>query len=109
MNEYIINLLKELGVPIEFHKYHGKEKTYITFFEYNGLATDYSDDEIDTYSHHIQIDIWSDNDYTDLVNKVKNIINNNKITKLIDEEDLYEDDTNIYHKGIRIYIPEFIN
>ena len=55
--------------------------------------------------HYIQVDIWSNGDYTQLVSKVKELLISCGFKRL-NEEDLYESDTEIYHKGIRFYFLE---
>ena len=51
------------------------------------------------------MDIWSKGDYTQLVSKVKKLLISCGF-KRVNEEDLYESDTEIYHKGIRFYFLE---
>ena len=84
----------------------GKEKTYITFFEYNMQNEEYSEDEIEVEGYYFQIDIWSVEDYTELVKKTKKLLEANNF-RFIDQEDLYEKDTKIFHKGLRYWIPNY--
>jgi hypothetical protein len=101
----IVEALKPLNVPVTFQKYSGKADTYITFHEYFETGEEYEDDEETLTAHYVQIDIWSKNDYEELVKKVKE-----KLTKIgfkrINEVDLYEEDTKIYHKGLKFYYLE---
>ncbi|GIW49016.1 MAG: hypothetical protein KatS3mg079_492 [Caloramator sp.] len=101
----IVEALKPLNVPVTFQKYSGKAETYITFHEYFETGEEYEDDEETLTAHYVQIDIWSKNDYEELVKKVKE-----KLTKIgfkrINEVDLYEEDTKIYHKGLKFYYLE---
>lgn len=76
INKYIINSLSELEIPISFREYIGNEKTFITFFEVNNLDDDYSDDENETEVFSLQIDVWTDDDPTDLKKKIKKILKN---------------------------------
>ncbi len=108
MNNFIMDILKDIGVPVSFQVYKGEETKYITFFQYNGQNEEYSDDETERYGYYYQIDIWSKEDYIELENNVKEVFKT-KWVRLLDEADLYEEDTKIYHKGIRVYIPKFIN
>ena len=105
INTLVVNTLKALAVPVSFQNYQGKETTYITFFEYNQQGEQYADDtEIGT-GHFIQIDVWSKADYTALVGSVKNAMINAGFRRL-SEIDLYENDTHIYHKGMRFFYLE---
>ena len=106
MNDIVMDTLKGLNIPIQFQVYTGKEKTYITFFEYNMQNEEYSEDEIEVEGYYFQIDIWSVEDYTELVTNTKELLEANDF-KFIDQEDLYEKDTKIFHKGLRYWIPNY--
>lgn len=101
----IVDALKPLKVPVSFQKYSGKDDTYITFHEYLETGEEYEDDEERITAHYVQVDVWSKSDYTEIVKKVKeNLI---KIGfKRLNEIDLYEEDTKIYHKGLKFYYLE---
>lgn len=98
--------LKELNIPVTFQVYKGTAKTYITFFEYNMQNEEYSEDEIEIQGYYYQIDIWSVEDYTELVARTKELLEAKEF-KFIDQEDLYEKDTKIFHKGLRYYMPNY--
>ena len=105
MNRLVLDTLKSLNIPISFQKYSGASSTYITFFEYDQRGELFADDnEIDT-GHYIQLDIWSKSDYSSIVSNVKSAMISAGFTRLA-EADLYEDDTKIYHKGMRFYYQE---
>ncbi|TCT14576.1 hypothetical protein EDC18_10557 [Natranaerovirga pectinivora] len=105
INELIINTLKPLNVPIGFQKYTGKKTTYITFNEYNQRGEGFEEDEEIFTGHYIQVDIWSKEDYEELVNKTKALLRDAGFKRL-DEVDLYEKDTGLYHKGMRFFYLE---
>lgn len=105
INKLIIDALSPLGIPITFQKYSGKAETYITFHEYFSSGEEYEDDLETLTSHFIQVDVWSKGDYTNLVNQVKEGLIQLGF-KRMNEIDLYEDDTKIYHKGIKFYYLE---
>ena len=65
----------------------------------------YEDDEETLTAHYIQVDVWSKVDYTDLVKEVKRFLINAGFTRL-NEIDLYEEDTKIYHKGLKFFCLE---
>lgn len=106
MNETIINTLKPLGVPVVFQKYSGSESTYITFFIYNEQGQFWADDtEIQT-GYYIQVDVWSKSNYSALVNDVISLMKNAGFKRNF-AADLYEEETNTYHKSIRFnYVKE---
>lgn len=88
-----------------FQKYSGSEETYITFHEYFCSGEEYEDDEEKLTGHYIQVDVWSKNDYTELIDMVKNLLIQSGFRRL-NEMDLYEEDTKIYHKGLKFYYTE---
>ena len=102
MNSIIKNTLESLNVPVSFQKHTESSDTYITFFSYDERGEVWADNaEIQT-GYYVQVDVWSKTDYTKLVEDV--------IIKMKDTgfkrnyaTDLYESDTNIYHKSIRFY------
>ena len=105
INKVIIETLKPLNIPVSFQKYIGKAETYITFHEYLASGEEFEDDEEILTAHYIQVDIWSKNDYTEIVGKIKvRLIE--KGFKRLNEIDLYEEDIKIYHKGLKFYYLE---
>jgi uncharacterized protein (DUF302 family) len=100
-----MNALKPLNIPLSFHKYSGKAETYITFHEYMTLGEGYEEDEETLTGHYVQIDLWSKSDYIELVEKIRSAVLSAGFKRL-NEIDLYEEDTKIYHKAIRFYYLE---
>lgn len=105
INRKVMESLKEVEVPISFQKYNGKKEEYITFHVYRVDGEEYEDDKEVLIGYYIQIDIWNKRDYTELVEKVKEEMQKNNF-KRIAEVDLYEEDTKIYHKGLKFYYLE---
>ncbi|QNG60390.1 hypothetical protein H4O14_02360 [Bacillus sp. PAMC26568] len=102
MNVLILNALSNVGVPVAFQSYRGKSKTYITFFiAGEGPALHADNKEVKTW-YLIQVDIWSKTDYTNLAKTVKEKM---KLAgfRRSSSQDLYENDTEIYHKAMRFY------
>ncbi|MFR1708874.1 MAG: hypothetical protein ACLSV2_08235 [Clostridium sp.] len=102
INKLIIDTLKPLNIPVSFQRYSGKADTYITFHEYFTSGEEYEDDEEALTAHYIQVDVWSKVDYTDLVKSIKELMLKAGFKRL-NEADLYEEDTKIYHKGLKFY------
>lgn len=105
INKLIIDTLKPLSVAVSFQKYTGKASTYITFHEYLGSGEAFEEDEEVFTGHYFQIDVWSKNDYTNLVKSIKETLKSIGFKRL-DEADLYEKDIDLYHKGIRFFYLE---
>ena len=105
INKLIMDTLKPLKIPVAFQKYSGKAETYITFHEYLAAGEEYEDDEEALTAHYIQVDVWSKGDYTDIVKTIKELLLKAGFKRL-NEIDLYEEDTKIYHKGLKFYYLE---
>jgi hypothetical protein len=102
INNLIIEALKPLNVPVSFQKYNGKENTYITFFNYLEQGEQYADNEEKATGYYIQIDLWSKNDYTELVDNIKDYMKAAGFIRT-SAADLFESDTKIYHKAMRFF------
>lgn len=100
INKIVIEALKLLKIPVSFQKYNGKESTYVTFFNYLEQGEQYADNEEKTTGYYIQIDVWSKNDYTELVEKLKIAMKTAGFVRT-SAVDLFENDTKIFHKALR--------
>ena len=80
--------------------YSGKLSTYITFFCYNEQGEQYADDIEQVTGFYVQVDVWSKDDYSSLIDQVKS---NMKAAGFIrtTAQDLIEFDTLIFHKAMR--------
>jgi hypothetical protein len=105
INKIIIDSLKPLNIPVCFQRYSGKAEAYITFHEYFSCGEEYEDDEESLTAHYMQIDVWSKSDYMNIVSQVEEHLINAGFKRL-NEIDLYEEDTKIYHKGLKFYYLE---
>lgn len=104
LNNLIITTLKPLA-PTFFLTYSGSIFPHITFFEFNQQSALNADDSEEMTAHSIQVDIWSLNDYTSLVEQVKNSLQTIGFRRT-NETEFYENDTKIYHKVLRFNFVE---
>ena len=65
-----------------------------------------SEDKDEVISHDFQVDVFSDEDPTEIKNKVTKALKENGFYN-ITCQDLYESDTGMYHKAITCYLPEY--
>lgn len=100
INPIITSALSDVGAPVSFQVYNGKEATYITFFQYNQISGFVADDVEQITSYYIQVDIWSKENYTNLVESVKTRMYAAGFRRTT-ESDLYERDTEYFHKALR--------
>lgn len=91
-----------LDVPVSFQKYRGTAKKYITYFCYNQQGVDWAENKETATGFYIQIDIWFDtSDYETLAEQIKTSLEAVGFQGYT-AQDLYEHDTKIYHKAIRM-------
>ena len=107
INSLIVNNLSSLNVPTTFLKSSSTTFPYITFFEYLQQGEEFCDDGEVGIGHYVQVDVWSKTDYATLVDQVKTNLTNANF-KRTSEADLYESDTQIYHKALRFFYLEQI-
>jgi len=106
-HEKIYAVLSKLKYPVQFDTYTGNEKKYITYFEILEKMDLASEDADEVIGHHFQVDIFSDEDPTEIKNEVINELKQNSFYQ-ITCQDLYEQETGMYHKAITCYMPEYI-
>ncbi|HBY19975.1 MAG: hypothetical protein A2Y24_06870 [Clostridiales bacterium GWE2_32_10] len=103
-DEQLTNLIGQN--KIWFIKAPATENPFITFFIYDEYGKLYTDDIEEKTEYKVQVDIWSETDYTEIEERVVEVMENNNFTRA-SAQDFYEDDSNIYHKVLRYnYIKE---
>jgi hypothetical protein len=107
MKASIVDILKPLNVPVCRLKYSGTAPTYITYFIFNEMGDLFADNEEIVTGYHVQVDIWSKGDYTDIENQLKELMTAAGFKRTYAIE-LYEEETHIYHKAIRFFYEEVI-
>lgn len=98
--------LKELGLKVQWQSRPDSKLPNITFSFINENGEVFADDsEIETRIT-CQVDVWSEDDYTDIVDQVKSKMKEIGFYR-ISAYDSYEKDVNIYHKILRFsYLKE---
>lgn len=111
MNELIVATLSPLGVPVCFQTYEGTKQPdgtvkilypYITFFNYLEKGESYANNVETSTGNYIQVDVWSDSNYNALVKSVLEALKQAEFSKTYITE-LYEYETKIFHKVIRVF------
>lgn len=107
MNEY--KLLKtiftdftvdEKIIPVEYIKYKGNSKTYVTYTFTNDDPSLFGEDKEIGSVISIDIDIYSDKNYLAIQEKIEEIMENNDFIRTGCSPDMFEDDTGLFHKTI---------
>jgi len=85
-------------IPVAHLKYKGNSKTYITWVIINETSS-LSANDIDLYGVcSVDIDIFSDGNYLEIVKEIKKIMKSNEWIWIEDSTEMYEEDTELYHK-----------
>src|SRR5690625_7939480 len=107
MNRLILDTLKDIGAPVAFEEYTGKEPTYVRFFYLPQIQ--FSSDDKEKYTtHYVQVDIFSPVNLTQLSNNVKDKMSQAGFRKNY-EVDKYEKDTKLYQELYSLCIKEYNN
>ena len=98
MESEIKKILSNLEVPVAHLKYTGKETTYVTWTILSEEPFFNADDEILYSLVTIDIDIYSKGNYLNILSSIKKIMKENEWTWDEDGEEMYENDTKLYHR-----------
>lgn len=97
------------SIPVEHLRYKGKSKTFVTWTLISELPSLSANDESLYSVVQVDIDIFSDGNYLDIVKEVKKIMKNNEWLWVEDSSEMYEEDTELYHKTITFEKERFID
>ena len=107
MNEY--RLLKTIfenftvggiEIPVEFIKYKGNSKTYVTYTFTDDDPQLFGEDKEIGSVIAVDIDIYSDGNYLAIREAVETIMEENEFIRTGCSPDMYEEDTGLFHKTI---------
>lgn len=87
-----------LDVPVAHLKYKGSSKTYVVWTIIDEEPLFSYEDDIQYSKVTVDIDIYSDSNYLNIISSIKNIMKQNEWTWEEDSTESYEIDTKIYHK-----------
>lgn len=112
MNELIEKMFSGFNIngetiPVAFVYYDGHEQPYVTYQQTDADSSFSGDDYILGYIDYYDFDVYSKTDYTDIVNKVKQILTENGFVFQPSRTsgDLYEPDTGYFHKSLCFAVP----
>ena len=87
-----------LDVPVAHLKYKGNSKTYVVWTIIDEEPLFSYEDDIQYSKVTVDIDIYSDSNYLNIISSIKNIMKQNEWTWEEDSTESYEIDTKLYHK-----------
>lgn len=102
MNEELKQIFGEyIGkgkIPVAHLRYKGKSRKFVTW-TITGEAPALSGNDEDLCSIcSLDVDIFSESNYLDIKNEIKQIMKNNDWVWVEDSEEMYDDDTELYHQ-----------
>ena len=104
MNEEIKSILGEEliiageRIPVSHLRYKGKAKRYVTWTITGETPALSAGDEDLCSICSVDIDVFSDSNYLDIEKEIKKIMKNNDWVWVEDSEEMYEEDTGLYHQ-----------
>ena len=106
MNEEIKSILGENliiageEIPIAHLHYKGKSKKYVTWtITGEDPALSANDEDLCSICS-IDVDIFSEGNYLDIKKQIKQKMKNNEWVWVEDSEEMYEEDTGLYHQTL---------
>jgi len=87
-----------LDVPVAHLKYKGNSKKYVVWTIINEEPLFSYEDDIQYSKVTVDIDIYSDSNYLNVMSSIKNIMKQNEWAWEEDSSEFYETDTKLYHK-----------
>ena len=101
MNEELKLILGETigdGVPVAHLRYKGNSRKFVTWTVIGESPALSANDEDLCSICSIDVDIFSDGNYLDIKKEIKRIMKNNDWVWVEDSEEMYEEDTKLYHQ-----------
>ena len=85
------------NIPIAHLRYKGKSKRFITWALLGETPSLVANDEVLYSVASVDIDIFSEGNYLDIIKEIKKIMKNNEWLWVNDSPEMYEEDTGLYH------------
>ena len=97
------------SIPVSHLRYKGKSKTFVTWTIINEVPSLSCDDDYLYSVVQVDIDVFSEGNYLDIIKEVKRLMKENKWMWVEDSPEMFEDDTELYHKTITFEKERFID
>lgn len=85
-------------IPVAHLRYKGKSKKFVTWTITGDSPALSANDEDLCSICSLDVDVFSDSNYLDIEKEIKKIMKNNDWVWVEDSEEMYEEDTELYHK-----------
>lgn len=90
--------VKDKMIPVEHMRYTGKEKTYITWTLLDERPSFFANDEILYSICPLDIDIFSESNYLDILLEIKKIMLAKEWIWTCDSEEMFSEETGLYYR-----------
>ena len=106
MNEEIKTILgdgitvKETVIPVAHLRYKGKSRTFVVWAILSETPELSADDEPLYSVVSVDVHIYSDGNYTNVITEIKRLMKDNDWLWVEDSSEMYEEDTELYHRTI---------
>lgn len=87
-------------VPVAHLRYKGKEKNFVVWCITSERGELYADDALVGSVVSVDVDVYSNGNYVDVVTEIKRLMFNADWIWVEDGADMYEDETALYHKTL---------
>ena len=84
-------------IPTAHIRYFGKSKTFVVWTIISDTIALVADDEDVASVVSLDVDVYTDGNYTQIVNTVKKLMKQNDWIWTEDSPEMYEEDTGLYH------------
>lgn len=109
MESEIKKILNLENVEVAHLRYKGNKKTYVVWAIIEDEPSFSSDDEITDSEVTVDIDIYSDSNYLEIMRLIKTKMKENDWTWDGDSQEFYEEDTKLYHRTCSFKKGRYIN
>ena len=92
--------VEEETIPVEYIKYKGNSKTYVTYTFTSDDPELFGEDKEIGSVLSVDIDIYSNKNYLAIQSRIEELMENNDFIRTGCSPDMYEDDTGLFHKTI---------
>ena len=103
VNPLIVDALKGIGFPVQWLRYTGNAKEYITFNDSDNRPSLWGDNEAIMDTVYSQIHYFTPDNPKSTAKKIRKQLRNANFT-VISTTELYEEDTGLYHTVIDVVI-----
>lgn len=97
-------IVDEKLIPIAYAQYFGGESIYLTYYTWAENPELFADNDYHEEVCHCTIDIWSKENFKNVLEAVKQKLKQNNLTWTGNGPEMYEADTGFFHVPVNFYV-----